>query len=111
MKLLVLLKHVLVQSIPGSVEVGGFGSISTGDGLFDGFIGKAAAIGSLIAVFLVVKGGIDMATAGGDPGKIKEGKEQVTAALLGLALILLAVFTIKMIANLLKEGGISIPGA
>ncbi|MBN1374371.1 hypothetical protein JW962_03520 [Candidatus Dojkabacteria bacterium] len=52
-------------------------------------------VGGGIATLLIIIGGIQMLGSGGDPGKVKEGQEMIVNALMGLALILLAVMVVR----------------
>jgi len=52
---------------------------------------------SAIALFLMVSGGIAIATSAGNPDKVKHGRENITAALTGLIFIILAIFLLRLI--------------
>ncbi len=93
--------------IPSQVNTG-FGVFNTTGGFFQSILNIALGVAGIAAVFLVVKGGFELTTSGGNPQKIKEGKEQIVNALTGLLLIAAAVFVIKLIANILGESGISV---
>ena len=99
----------VISGIPSSVEFDILGNVGT-DSLFAAAIEKGAVLGVIVAVFLIVKGGIEMSTAGGDANKIKAGKEQVFAAIMGLALIFMAVFAVKFVVQLINStAGVNIP--
>jgi hypothetical protein len=57
----------------------------------------AFGIGIGSGVILVGVGGISIATAAGDPEKIKEGREQVTSALIGIAVVILSVVILNIL--------------
>jgi len=89
----------LVQSPPTSVDFGGF-SLSTDitNGDFAGqVLSIGAYLGSFIALIMIVSGGYKMLMSGGDPQKIKDGRDQITNAGMGLALIILASSVIRMV--------------
>src|SRR3989344_2523663 len=57
------------------------------------FIGIAGGI----AFLLMLWGGFQIMTAGGNPDQVKTGQEQLTAAISGLLLIIFAIFLLKLI--------------
>lgn len=94
-------------TVPPEVETG-FGKFNTTGGFFQSILNIALAAAAFVAVILVVKGGFQLTMSGGNPQKIKEGKDQIVNALTGLFLIAAAIFVIKVVATLVKESGISI---
>jgi len=54
-------------------------------------------IGGTIAFFMLIIGGFQIMTSGGDPEKIKAGKEQITAAISGLLFIVFSLFILRLI--------------
>lgn len=44
----------------------------------------------IIAVIMIILGGISYATSQGDPGKIKKGKDTILYGIIGLVIVLLA---------------------
>jgi len=54
-------------------------------------------IGGTIAFFMLIIGGFQIMTSGGDPEKIKAGKEQITAAISGLLFIIFSLFILRFI--------------
>lgn len=61
----------------------------------------AFGIGIGAGVILVGAGGLKIATATGDPEKIKEGREQVVSALIGIAVVILSVVILNIIGQVL----------
>lgn len=65
-----------------------------GTGLIYAYIGMvykwAASIVGIIAVLIVVVSGIQIAAAGGDPGKVDEAKGRIIRALSGIAVLFLS---------------------
>jgi len=60
------------------------------------------AIGPAIAVVMIIYGGFQILTAGGDPKKFEEGKKAILYAVVGYGIILLAEGVILIIQNLLQ---------
>lgn len=57
----------------------------------------AIGIGGGIALLLMIFGGLQIIFSGGNPDKVKAGKEIITAALGGLLLIIFSVFILRVI--------------
>ena len=57
----------------------------------------AIGIGGLIAFFLMIFGGLQIILSGGNPEKVKAGKEIITSAIAGLLLIIFSVFILRLI--------------
>jgi len=53
--------------------------------------------GVIIFIFQFLLGGIKWITSQGDEGKVKEAREQVTQALIGLVIVFLVFFVLKVI--------------
>jgi len=67
----------------------------------------ALGIGGGIAFLLIVASGIKIMTSSGNPDKIKDGKESLTAAVSGLLLIIFSAFILRVIGlNILNIPGI-----
>lgn len=58
-------------------------------------INWSAYIGGVLAFGLVVLGGVRMLSSAGEPAKVKEGQEMIVNALIGYAVVLLALVIIK----------------
>ena len=58
--------------------------------------------GGGVAILLVLKGGLELATSGGNPEQIKKGRETIVNALMGLAIILLSVVILKVVGDVLS---------
>ncbi|OQA52108.1 MAG: TrbC/VIRB2 family protein [candidate division WS2 bacterium ADurb.Bin280] len=56
-------------------------------------------VGTTLAGFVIMYGGIVYATSGGDTSKVAKGKELIFGAVSGLALLVLAVFIVRMITT------------
>ncbi len=64
-------------------------------------------VGGLAVIFLII-GGIRYILAGGDEKATKSAKDQITAALIGLVIALLAVALVLIVGNLLGKGGLNV---
>ena len=58
----------------------------------------------IVAVIVVIIGGINIATSQGDPGRIKKGKTAITYGLVGMAITLLAFAIVGLVLNELAKG-------
>lgn len=56
-------------------------------------------VGTTLAGFVIMYGGITYAMSGGDPSKVGRGKELIYGAISGLALLVLAAFIVRMIVT------------
>ncbi|MBI2587191.1 hypothetical protein HYW29_00025 [Candidatus Amesbacteria bacterium] len=64
-------------------------------------------VGGGIAFLLIVYAGIQMATASGDPKRVKASQELLTAALGGLILIVLSLVLLNFVGvKILNLGGL-----
>ncbi len=59
--------------------------------------GFATGIAGGIAIFLIIIGGFQMITSQADPYKLKEGREILNSAILGLLFVIFAVFLLRVI--------------
>ncbi|MDP3955117.1 MAG: hypothetical protein Q8Q15_02010 [bacterium] len=57
----------------------------------------AIGIGGGIAFILMLAGAFQIITSGGDPEKLKAGKELITSALMGLIMIIFSLFLLRLI--------------
>ncbi len=56
-------------------------------------------VGTTLAGFVIMFGGIVYSTSGGDPTKAGRGKELIYGAISGLVLLVLAAFIVRMITT------------
>lgn len=81
----------------------------TGKETVSQILGWAVGVGGGIAFLLIVYSGFQMATASGDPKRVKASQELLTAALSGLFLIILSVMLLNLIGvNILNLPGFSL---
>lgn len=67
---------------------------------FNVFISLVFAVGGIIFFFMLVSGGIKWIGSSGEKGKLEEAQKQITSALVGLVILLLAFAIIKLIESL-----------
>lgn len=66
-------------------------------------------VGGLAIIFLII-GGIRYILARGDEKAAKGAKDQITAAIIGLVVALLAVVIVSIVGTILGTGGLNKPG-
>ncbi|PJA14648.1 hypothetical protein COX64_01760 [Candidatus Dojkabacteria bacterium CG_4_10_14_0_2_um_filter_Dojkabacteria_WS6_41_15] len=76
------------------------------DSFFNKVLVIAVALSVMIAVIMVAASGYTILTSGGDAAKLKDAKEQLQNAILGLLLILGAVTIVGIVFNLLGISGV-----
>lgn len=82
--------------------------------IFTKFLSSTIGLISIVAVlwfiFLLIAGGYGYMTAGGDKAKIEKAQKTIFNGLVGLAIVIFAIFVIKLIGSLIGIGPIlSIP--
>ena len=91
------ISSVLSAQISGTVNTA-FGPMSTDVAEFISFLGKIGiGFGGVAAVGLLIAGGFSILTSTGEPEKLMNGREMITNALIGLALIVLALFVLQFL--------------
>lgn len=60
-------------------------------------------VGGGIALLLIIAGGFRIITSGGDPERVKAGREMVVSAVAGLLLIIFSVFILQIIGGRIFE--------
>ena len=58
----------------------------------------------IVAVIVVVIGGVNIATSQGDPARVKKGRMAITYGLIGMAVCLLAFAIVGLVLNELAKG-------
>jgi type IV secretory pathway VirB2 component (pilin) len=66
------------------------------------------AIGLGIAVIILIIGGIQYMTAGGDAEKANNAKRMIINGIIGIAIVFAAAFILALVQGLLVGGGVSI---
>ena len=60
-------------------------------------VAYSMGIGGLVAFLLIVFGGFQIILSGGNPERVKAGKEMITSAIAGLFLIVFSIIILKLI--------------
>ena len=87
----------------------GFGPLgnpeNSGIGTFSKFISSIIGLMTIIAilwfVFVLIGGAIGMIGAGGDKAAVESAKKRITTGLIGLVVVIAAVFILDLIGNLI----------
>ena len=69
-----------------------------------------AAVGFGIAAIMLIAGGISYMAAGGDPEKATKAKKLIINSLIGMAIVVGAVFLLALVEGLLSGAGVSLIG-
>ena len=69
--------------------------------LLDNIIGFLIAVSIPLAAALIVWGGFQIMTAGGNPNKINEGKNTILYTIIGFAVVLLSWGIVKILERIL----------
>ncbi len=77
-------------------------STGTTTGYLDVLMNALVFVGAATAVIFIIVGGIRFMTATGDPGRIKQAKDTVLYAVLGLVVLLLVRFIIAFVVGSVK---------
>jgi len=99
---LFLLRHLIAPSVfaaCGNDEVDtAIGCIPTKTGEFASWVvGKAVIVATLCTILLTIIGGLRIITSTGNPEAINAGRAMITAAISGLAFILMSVLILRII--------------
>jgi hypothetical protein len=87
-------------------------AIGTFSSNFSEFVGEIAtigiAVGGVAAIGLLTAGAFTILTSTGEPEKLLNGREMITNALMGLALIILSLFVLEFLGwDVLRIGDIT----
>lgn len=77
--------------------------------IFQNVVTAALLFAGIVALFMIILGGIKFLTSGGDPKQVEGARNTLTWAIIGLILILLSFFILNLIGfitgvNLSKFG-------
>lgn len=82
--------------------------VSSGSGLVTTILRFATGIGGGLALALILFGVFIVTTSAGNPDKLRQGKEIITSAIIGLIFILLSIFLVNFIGiNILGLPGLT----
>jgi len=83
--------------VPGCVTADGVPTLKCLPAVFQNIVTAALILAGIVAVILIVLSGIKLITSGGDPKQVEGARKTMTYAIIGLVLILLSFFIIKLI--------------
>ena len=81
-------------------QVGEFENVSSIEGAVQTIVNIALPLAGTVALILFVIAGYKMITSQGNPDKLKDAKDMITNAVIGLVFILLSVGILVLISNL-----------
>jgi len=80
---------------------------TTVEGVVQGIVNIALPVAGIVALILFVIAGYKMITSQGNPDKLKDAKDMITNAVIGLVFILLSVGILVLISNMFNLGAFS----
>lgn len=69
------------------------------ENVFDSVVGVVLGFGGIVLFFMLIVGGFQFITAGGDPAKVEQAKKTLTYAIMGVVLLALAFLILKFIST------------
>ncbi len=111
--------YLAQREIPiGDQPLNGFGELGNPGGnapsLFDTIISNAVAVITVVAglyfLFVLISGAISMISAGGDKGAVAEARQKITTGLIGLVIVISAIFLVDLIGTIIDFPSILQPG-
>lgn len=78
-------------------------------GIVNTIINVILAIVGVIAVVMIIIGGIQYSTSAGDPGKVKKAKDTILYGVIGLVIALLAFAIVNFVLTSIFDGSGSAP--
>lgn len=87
--------------ISGIFNVSGSGAVHQ---LVSNIVNVALPIAGLATVILLIVAGYKMITSQGNPDKLKDAKDMITNAIIGLVFILLSISILLLISNVFNLG-------
>ena len=105
-----IVKKAYAQSLGSSLEekISDVTTQNTTEGLINSIVKFAVPLSVTCVFVLLIYAGYLLMSSQGNPDKLQEGKEIITNALIGFALVLLSVAILYLISNTL---GIDISGS
>jgi hypothetical protein len=97
----------LSEALDGEItsDGGGIFNISRGNAMGDltaNIINIALPLAGVVTLVLLTAAGYKLITSQGNPDKLKDAKEMITNAIIGLVFILLSVSILVLISNVFK---------
>ncbi len=85
--------------------IGTLGQPGNGVELFTKFISAAIGLMTIIAIiwfiFVLITGAIGMISSGGDKAALENSRKRISNGLIGLVVVIVAIFLVDLIGNLL----------
>ena len=78
------------------------------EGLIQTVMDIAIPLAGLATVILLIIAGYKMITSQGNPDKLKEAKDMITNAIIGLVFILLSIAILYLISNVFNLGAVEL---
>ena len=69
----------------------------TVNGTLENVINILTTIIGAVAIIMIIVGGMQIVFSGGDPGKVKNGREAIIYALIGIVIVLVAQVLVKFV--------------
>ena len=91
---------------PQNVPSGGLNR--TGENIITAFVNLLFLVAAVLAIIYLILGGIRWITSGGDPKGVEAARKQITYAILGLVIVVLAYLIVNLVGNFL--GGVKLLG-
>lgn len=113
------IKSVFAQDVTKNINIPKPQEVQVTDlsKLISSGVSIAIIIAAVLTFAFLVWGGIQWITSGGDKAKYEEARNRITAALVGLAIVVLAWLVIKLVAyffgipDIFQGSGIELPKA
>lgn len=104
-----MLKYIVQNEVPigqpfqgiGSYGVGGGGSASRFTGIITKVIGILTLVAGIWFIFLLISGGIQWMSSGGDKGKLAAARSSMVSGGIGLAIVIAALFIAEIFGGIL----------
>lgn len=81
------------NEIPGQIL-----TLSCLPNFFTGIVNWALVFAGVVALFFLIWGGIRLIMSGGEKTSVEEGKKTITFAIIGLIIVLLSFFVVRLVA-------------
>jgi hypothetical protein len=85
----------------GPIGVGGAGAGGTFANVLSAIIGFLTLMAGLYFIFLLISGGLAWMSAGGDKGKLASARGTIFSGVIGLAIVVAAIFIVQLIGGLI----------
>lgn len=80
----------------GAASLGGIGGIER---IFSNIVAAVIGFAGIVLFIMLIIGGLQWATAGGDPKKAEMARKTLTSAIIGLVLVAMALLIIRLIES------------